>query len=107
MGAPEDGGGDLKLHAGLLGQDEGPGDAGVVGGHVQQSGHQGPVGAVALAGGGKGAVEEKLGGDGLAAQQMTGDEPDPYRPRGVGGRRPHHNGAHNVENIHGDAPYLR
>ena len=56
---------DGELHAGLLGQREAVGQAGVVRAETQQTRHQRTVGAVAPACGGKAAVEPnvRLGGD--------------------------------------------
>ncbi len=71
VGAADDGGGDPELHARLAGQSKGAGDAGIVGLHAQEPGHQGAVGAVPFAGGGKGAVEEQLRRRGPAPQQMA------------------------------------
>ena len=107
VGAADDGGGDPELHARLAGQSKGAGDAGIVGLHAQKPGHQGAVGAVPFAGGGKGAVEEQLRRRGPAPQQMAGDEADACRPRRVGGRRPHHDGTHDVEDVHGEGLLIK
>ena len=57
MGVPQGDGVDIYFQPRFLGQLEAEGDAGIVWSHAQQASHNGPVGAVARAGGGEGAVE--------------------------------------------------
>ena len=54
-----------------------------------------------------GPVEEQLRRRGPAPQQMAGDEADACRPRRVGGRRPHHDGTHDVEDVHGEGLLIK
>ena len=84
---------DGELHAGLLGQREAVGQAGVVWAEAQQTRHQRPIGAVAGAGLGKGAVEVDLGLHRLTAQQCTGHLADAGRSGGVGAGGTHHHRA--------------
>ena len=90
---------DGHLHPRLLGQLKAAGNVRVVGGQVQQPRHNGPVGAVAGAGGGKRAVELDVRLHRLAAQQMTGHPAHAGGARRMRAGRPHHNGAHNVEDV--------
>lgn len=59
---------------------KGEGDPHIVGVHAQQTRHQRPIGAVAGAGLGKGAVEVDLGLHRLTAQQCTGHLADAAAP---------------------------
>ena len=72
---------------------KGEGDPHIVGVHAQQTRHQRPIGAVAGAGLGKGAVEVDLGLHRLTAQQCTGHLADAGRSGGVGAGGTHHHRA--------------
>ena len=91
---------DGELHAGLLGQREAVGQAGVVWAEAQQARHQRTVGAVAPACGGKAAVEPniRLGGD--VAQQLLGRISNAGRTRRMAGGGADHHRPENVEQTH-------
>ena len=57
MGAAQVDGADFIVQAAGLGQGEAVGDAVIIGLHAQKTSHEGTVGAMAAAGGGKAAVE--------------------------------------------------
>ena len=73
---------------------------GVVGVHAQDAGDEGFVGAVALVGLGKTAVEYDFGGDGLVLQQLPGNVPDARRPRRVAAGGTDHDRPDDVEYVH-------
>ena len=58
------------------------------------------MGTVALAGGGEGAVEQKLRPYRLLAQQGAGHPADADRTGGVGAGGAHHHGTQDVEQVH-------
>lgn len=107
MDVPQDAGAEGEGQPPLPGQTEAVWDPAVGRGEAQQPGHQGLVGAVALSGGGKGAVEQQLGPDGLLPQQSPGHAADAHRPRRVGAGGPHHDGTQDVEQVHRCVPPLR
>ena len=73
------------------------GDAGIIGRHTQQARRQCPVGAVAFAGEGEGAVEQNVRPDGLRTQQPPGHPSDAHRAGGVGAGGADHHRAQNIE----------
>ena len=91
---------DGELHAGLLGQREAVGQAGVVWAEAQQARHQRTVGAVAPACGGKAAVESnvRLGGD--VAQQLLSRISNAGCTRRMAGGGADHHRPENVEQTH-------
>ena len=100
MGVPQLGGADLHLHTRLLRQLKAAGNGGVIGCHIQQTGYDGPVGAVAGAGGGEGAVEQDLRLHRLRAQQVPCYAAHAHRAGGMRAAWSDHNGSHNIKDVH-------
>ena len=88
---------DGELHAGLLGQREAVGQAGVVRAQTQQPRHQCTVGAVPLAGGGKAAVQADVCLRRNLAQKLLCGIADLCRTGGVAGRGSDHHRAQNIK----------
>ena len=65
--------------------------------HAQQPGHNGPVGAVAPAGGGKAAVQPDVGPDRRLAQKLAGRPADAGRAGGMAGGRADHDRPQDVK----------
>ena len=84
---------DGELHAGLLGQREAVGQAGVVRAETQQTRHQRTVGAVAPACGSKAAVEPNV-------RRILSRCPTRGAPRRMAGGGADHHRPENVEQTH-------
>ena len=91
---------DVERQPRLFGQGKTVGQAGVVRLHAQQPGHDGPVGAVAPAGGGKAAVQPDVGPDRRLAQKLAGRPADAGRAGGMAGGGPDHDRTQNVKQAH-------
>ena len=91
---------DRKGHALFLCQRKAVRQAGIIRAQAQQARHQRPVGAVALAGGGKAAVQADVRLCRHLAQQLLGRVGDPRGTGGMAGGRPDHHRAQNVEKSH-------
>lgn len=91
---------DGKVQPRFPGQGKAVGQAGVVRLHAQQPGHNGPVGAVAPAGGGKAAVQPDVGPDRRLAQKLAGRPADAGRAGGMAGGRADHDRPQDVKQAH-------
>ena len=91
---------DTELHALLLGQRKAIRQTGVVRAEAQQTGHQGAVGAVAFAGGGKAAIQADVGLHREVTQKLLGRISDLGCTRRVAGGGADHHRSQNVKQAH-------